>query len=147
MSIGEILDSINKPRLVILETGNIYTREAARWVREHIDAKFTSVDIDSTLQMATHKELECDGTARYCTFLTKDHVKHLNEQSWVDICLLNPSDLQTGLMEFSLAVSTGASIIVMNDFQARSALAIKKAKALGWEYSSQGMMNVLRRPE
>lgn len=143
---GEVLDSLNKDRLVVIETGVIYTREIALWISQHSESRFTNVDLNSNLQYATHKELECDGTARYCTFRTQDHAKYLSEQTWVDAVFINAPDLQSGLVEFLLAVSSGAKIIVMNDFQTRSALAIRRAQELGWEFTSAGMMNILRRP-
>lgn len=132
-------------RLSIVETGCVYTRDIARWVSKQSDVRFTSVDLNSTLQLATHKELECDGTARYCTFLTKDHSKHLSSATWVDVVFLNPPDLQAGLVEFLLAISTGANVVVMNDYQTRSALAIRRARDLGWVFESSGMDNILWR--
>jgi tRNA A58 N-methylase Trm61 len=144
---GEILDSLDKPRLTVVETGCVNTRAIATWIRQHPESKFTNVDLNSSLQLAMHKELECDGNAKYCTFRTQDHNKFLGEQTWVDAVFLNAPDLQSGLVEFLLAVSTGAQIIVMNDYQTRSALAIRRARELGWEFISMGMLNILRRPE
>ena len=141
----EILESLEEPRLRIVETGNVSTRSIARWVSQHRDSEFVSVDLNSPLQLATHRELECDGTARYCTFLTQDHNKFLSAQTWRDVCFLNPPDLQDGLIEFSLAASTGARLIVISDYQTRAALAVRKARESGWTFESHGMLSVLRR--
>lgn len=147
MSVGEILDSLGQSRLMVVETGNKCTREIAQWIAKHPESKFTNVDLDGIAQFDTHQELEQDGTARYCTFLTQDHFKHLSGRTWVDVCVLHAPDLQTGLTEFLLSVSTGAKIIVMTDYQSRAALAIRRAKQIGWTYEAVGDLNVLRRPQ
>jgi hypothetical protein len=141
----DILSSLNDDRLKIIETGCVATRSITRWVSNHSESEFVNVDLDFPLQLATHKELECDGIARHCTFLNQDHGKYLSTRTWADVIFLNPPDLQSGVMEFLLAVSTGARLIVMNDYQARSALAIKRAREIGWEYESSGMQNILKR--
>lgn len=141
----EILESLGESRLKIVETGCFNSRSIARWVSENPESDFINVDLDFTLQLATHKELETDGTARFCRFLTQDHTKYLSNRTWVDVIFLNPPDLQNGLTEFLLAVSTGARIIVINDYQAKAALAIRRAKDLGWQYENAGPLNILRR--
>lgn len=143
----EILNSLGEDRLKIVETGCVATRSIARWVSKHSESEFFNIDLDFPLQLATHRELECDGTARYTTFLTQDHGKYLSTRTWADIIFLNPPDLQSGVVEFLLAVSTGARLIVINDYQARAALAVKRAKEIGWEYEFSGMQNILRRPK
>lgn len=143
----DIIRLLGEDRLKIIETGCIVTRSVARWVSNNPESEFVNVDLDFPLQLATHKELECDGTARYCTFLNQDHGRYLSTRTWADIVFLNPSDLQSGVVEFLLAVSTGARLIVIHDYQSRAALAVKRAKEIGWEYESSGMQNILRRPE
>jgi hypothetical protein len=147
MQVGEILDSLNQPRLKIVETGNSCTREIARWVRLHPESIYATADLDSMVQFWRHKELEEDNTARYCTFLTQDHTKFLSNRTWVDAVFLHAPDLQAGLTEFLLAISTGARLIVMTDYQSRAALAIKRAKEIGWIYEARENLNVLRRPD
>ena len=147
MQVGDILDSLNQPRLKIVETGNSCTREIARWVRLHPESIYATADLDSMVQFWRHKELEEDSTARYCTFLTQDHTKFLSNRTWVDVAVLHAPDLQAGLTEFLLAISTGARLIVMTDYQSRAALAIKRAKEIGWIYEAHENLNVLRRPE
>lgn len=147
MSITCILDSLNAPRQTIVETGCYSTRAIATWVFSHPGSKFITADLDITTQFFRHKELEEDGTARYCTFLTQDHTKFLSNRTWVDVAFLHAPDLQAGLTEFLLAISTGARLIVMTDYQSRAALAIKRAKEIGWMYESAGELNILRRPE
>lgn len=142
---GEILESLGEPRLKIVETGCANSRSIARWVSENPESDFITVDLDFELQLATHMKLELDGTARFCRFLTQDHTKYLSNRTWVDVVFLNPSDLQNGLTEFLLAVSTGARIIVFTDYQAKAALAIKRAKEIGWQYENAGELNILRR--
>lgn len=147
MSVGKILGSLEQPRLKIVETGCANTREIARWVFRHSESTYSTADLDSTIQFFRHKELEEDGTARYCTFLTQDHTKFLSNRTWVDVVFLHAPDLQAGLTEFLLAISTGARLIVMTDYQSRAALAIKRAKEIGWTYESAGELNILRRPQ
>lgn len=147
MPIGEILDSLGQPRLIVVETGNQCTREIARWVAKHPESPYACADLDSAVQFDRHKELEQDGTARHCTFLTQDHTKFLSNRTWVDVAVLHAPDLQAGLTEFLLAISTGARLIVMTDYQSRAAVAIKRAKEIGWTYESTGDLNILRRPD
>lgn len=147
MPVGEILDSLEQSRLKIVETGCANTREIACWVAKHPESLYACADLDSVNQFHRHKELEQDGTARYCTFLTQDHTKFLSNRTWVDVAFLHAPDLQAGLTEFLLAISTGARLIVMTDYQSRAALAIKRAKEIGWTYEAVGNLNILRRPQ
>jgi hypothetical protein len=145
-TVEEILDSLKSARLTIVETGCANTREIARWVSQHPESEFTNIDLNFPVQMALHRELESDHTARYCTFLTQDHTRYLSTRTWADCVFLHPTDLQTGVIEFLLAVSTGAQLIVITDYQSRGALAVKRAKEFGWEFESSGDLNILRRP-
>lgn len=145
--ISKILNSLGPKRLKIIETGCVNSREIARWVSKHTDSIYGCADLDSKIQFDKHKELEQDGTARYCTFLTQDHNQFLSNRSWSDVAFLHAPDLQSGLTEFLLAISTGARVIVMTDYQSRAALAIKRAKEIGWIYESVGDLNILRRPQ
>jgi hypothetical protein len=146
-SVAELLYSLNKSNLHIVETGNQFTRDIARWVSLHPDSEFISADLDFQAQLKAHSELEQDRTARYCRFLTQTHDKVLSDKTWLDAVFLHPYDLDAGLIEFLLAVSTGAGIIVMTDYQTRAYFAIRRAKEIGWQYESAGNMNILRRPK
>lgn len=147
-TVKELLDSVYKgSSLKIAETGCVSTAAIASWVSQHLGSSFVSVDLDIRRQIAEHHALECQGLSKYYNFLTRDHNKYLSEQTWLDVVFLVPPDLQAGLEEFSLAVSTGAGTIIMYDFQTRSALAVRKAQALGWKVAHHGMYSVLRRPE
>ena len=145
--IYDLLSSLDNTRPNILETGCTYTRSIARWVQSHPDSNFVCVDLNFGLLLDTHKELEKDGTARYCTFLSQEHEKWLLKATWLDIAFLNPADLHSGLSEFNLAISAGAKIVVFTDYQTRGAIAIRQAKEMGWEYESIGSLNILRRPK
>jgi hypothetical protein len=144
--IYELLCSLNNSRLSIIETGCTYTRTIARWVKAHPESTFVCVDLNFGLLLETHKELEQESSARYCTFLSQEHEKWLNKTTWLDAAFLNPDDLQAGLRELNLAMSAGARLIVIADYQSRGAWAIKRAKELGWEFESAGDLNILRRP-
>lgn len=146
-TVKEILDDIySGSPLKIAETGCVSTQNITKWVSQHSNCEFVSVDLDTRRQVAEHKALECQGLAKHYTLLTQDHNKFLSEQTWLDVVFILPADLQSGLEEFSLAVSTGAATIVTYDFQTRSALAIRKAQALGWTAEHKGMYSILRRP-
>lgn len=147
-SVNQILDSTYPPKtlpLRIVETGVRSTRQIAKWISDHQECKFESIDLDGKLQEATHLELEIDGTARYCTFHTQSPNKFLSAATWIDVVFLNPSDLQSGEEEFSLAISAGARSVIMSDYQARAAKAIIKARKLGWKYTQVEDYLVLRR--
>lgn len=130
----------------IVETGTFSTRPIAKWVREHRECTFESIDLDGRLQGAIHAELECDGTNACCTFHTQDPDKFLGSSTWIDVAFLYPADLQEGQQQFSLAISAGARVVVLTDYQRRSALAVRKAKALGWQISYLEDYLVLSRP-
>lgn len=146
--VADILDSIYPPDsrpLKIVETGCKHSRDVAKWVAKHPECSFDSVDLDGRLQEATHAELECDGTAKYCTFHSVDTSKYLSDLTWIDCAFLHSADLQKGIEEFSLAVSGGANLIVFVDYQQRAAAAVRKAKALGWKFTSREPYCILKR--
>lgn len=145
MQVKDILDSLESDRIKIVETGCTFTRDIALWVSKHPESHFINADLNSEFQYEVHSILEEYGTARYCTFLTQDHYQLLSKQTWVDIAFLQPVDLQSGLQEFLLAVSTGARVVVMRDFQSRAGWAIRRAKELGWRFEYDGDLNILRR--
>jgi hypothetical protein len=147
MQVGDILDSLESDRLKIVETGCANTRAIALWVSRHPESLYATADLDSFAQWHAHQELEQDGTARFCTFLTQDHTKFLSNRTWVDVAFLQAPNLQDGLTEFLLTTSTGARVIVMTGYQSRAAHAIRRAKEIGWTYESAGDLNILRRPE
>lgn len=148
MNVKDLLDSLGRPRLSIIETGCVYTAAIAAWVSRHPESTFVCVDLNFSLLLNTHRGLEKDCIARYCTFLSQEHTKELNKTTWLDAAFLNPENLQAGVEEFNLAVSAGAQLIVMTDYQSRSAWAIQRAKNFGWSYiAAENGMNVLRRPQ
>lgn len=131
----------------IIETGAFSTRKIAKWVEKNNRSKFESIDLDGRLQAAVHKELECEGTAKYCTFHTQYPSKYLANLTWVDCAFLHPPDLQRGEEEFSLVISAGARIVAIDDYQVRAASAVNLAKKLGWEVKQVEDYFVLSRPE
>lgn len=149
MNVSELLDSLGNKRLSIIETGCVYTKEIAGWVSRHPESTFVCVDLNFSLLLSTHKKLEEDCIARYCTFLSQEHSKWLINATWLDVAFLHPEDLQAGLKELALAMSAGAQIIVIADYQSSGAWAIQTAKNYGWHYtaSEENGMNILRRPK
>lgn len=143
----ELLESLNKSRLSIIETGCTYTRTIARWIARNPESTFSCVDLNVGELIETHHALESDVTARYCAFLSQEHAKWLNKTTWLDAAFLKPDDLKSGIEEFNLAASAGAHLIVFSDYQTRAAFAIKRAKEIGWQYESAGPLNILRRPK
>lgn len=132
----------------ILETGCISTRGIAKWLAghgPHTKQLFTSYDLDGRLQESTHHQLEVDGTAAWCTFKTQDPLKALSECKWANVIFLNPPSLTAGLEQFNLAASTGCSVIVMHDYQAKAAFAIRESRRLGWELWESGRYFTLLR--
>ena len=147
--VSELLDGFERKSLQIVETGSAFTQAVAEWVaKQQVTSEFISVDLDFQNQLATHRELEKENVARYCRFLTQDHIRYLSTRTWVDAVFLDPPDLQSGVTEFLIAISTGAKVVAMSDYQTKSAQAIKRAKDLGWRYAGfRSDFNILRRPE
>ena len=157
----KFLDSIyeGKP-LKIIETGCMRdlalsaewgdgwsTVYIARWVKQHPESDFHTVDLSANSIELAHAALEAEGLARFCTFHLQDSLKFLSGVSFADFCFLDSCDgLQHGLDEFRLAVSTGARLIVMDDFSTKAAWAVKSAKELGWGVQFADRYSVLRRP-
>ena len=133
------------PILKIVETGTHDTKMIAIWCSKNTESSFVTVDLDSSLQESYHKELEELNAASSYTFRTQEHKKFLSELSWIDIAFLYPDNLQEGLAEFQLAISAGARVIIMHDYQSRSNLAVKQAKRLGWEVHFTGDYAILLR--
>jgi len=148
--VTKLLDGFDQQKtLQIVETGGAFTEPIAKWIsNQQSMSEFISVDLDFQNQLLTHRELEREGVAKFCRFLTQDHIRYLSTRTWVDCVFLDAPDLQSGLTEFLIASSTGAKVIVMSDYQTKSAHAIKRAKDLGWKYAGfRSDFNILRRPE
>jgi hypothetical protein len=145
-TVSELLDSVGKTPLRIVECGFRDTLHIARWVCGFPESMFDSVLMNSRVQEITHQELEKESLAKFCTFRTQSPAKFLSSCSWVDVIFLDSDDLQTGLEEFCIGISTGASLIVMREFQTQAALAVRKAQHLGWSFTTSGNFNILRRP-
>jgi predicted O-methyltransferase YrrM len=124
------------------------TLHIARWVSAHPGSEFHTVDLSLNSIELAHSLLEAEGLAQHCAFHLQDSLKFLSQVTWADFCFLDSCDgLQHGLDEFRLAASTGARLIVMDDFQTKAFQAVKEAKNLGWDVSFQDRYSVLRRPK
>lgn len=135
-------------QLMIVETGEgLYgsTAAIADWVGKHAFTTFNSVSINSRAQNQCHKQLEIFQLAQYCTFRTQSPTKFLSDMTWVDFALLHPSDLSDGVQQFALALSAGASTIVIKDYQTAAAHAVRKAEALGWKIEKTSIYSILKR--
>lgn len=122
------------------------TLRIAQWVEKHPGCDFHSVDLSANSIDLAHAALEAEGVSKYCTFHLQDSIKFLNSMTWVDFAFLDSCDgLQHGLDEFRLAVSAGAKMIVMDDFQTKAVLAVREAQKLGWDYEQIDRYSVLRR--
>lgn len=120
----------------------------ARWVKNHPECDFHSVDLSANSIELAHTALEAEGLAKFCTFHLQDSIKFLGNQTWIDFAFLDSSDgLEHGLQEFRLAVSAGASLIMMDDIQTKAAWAVKEARKFGWDVSYASRYAVLRRPK
>jgi predicted O-methyltransferase YrrM len=118
----------------------------ARWVSKHPGSEFHTVDLSANSIELAHAALEAEGLAQYCTFHLQDSLKFLAQATWADFCFLDSCDgLQHGLDEFRLAASTGARLIVMDDYQTKASLAVKEARNLGWDVQFVNRYSVLRR--
>ena len=154
------LDSIyeNKP-LKIIETGCMRdltpnsefsdgwsTLYIARWIKNHKGCEFHSVDLDINALDLAHLALEVEGLAQYCEFHCQDSIKYLSNITWADFIFLDSCDgLQHGLDEFRLAASTGARIILMDDYQTKAAWAVAEGKKLGWDVQQVNRYSIFQR--
>jgi hypothetical protein len=154
------LDSIYQGKsLKIIETGCMRdlatnaeygdgwsTLAIARWVREHPDCTFNSVDLSINSIELAHAALEAEGLAKYCTFHCQDSLFFLSRQTWADMCFLDSCDgLAHGVDEFRLAASLGSQLIVMDDMATKGLWAVKEAKELGWDVTFADRYAVMRR--
>lgn len=151
MSVERILNSVPLFKMSIVETGSVSTIDIARWVgygKNCEFVKFDSVDMNSNRQLELHKELEKLDLAKYATFRTAFPNQYLAMRRWIDVAFLHSKDLHTTLEEFSLALSAGVRVVVFQDFQTRSAFAIRKGQDLGWKLDADAEPYlVLRRPQ
>lgn len=160
MLFHKFLDSIYKGKpLKIVETGCMRdlaldsewtdgwsTLRIAQWVSKHPDCDFHSVDLSVNSIDIAHAALEAEGVAKFCAFHLQDSIKFLNSQTWIDFAFLDSCDgLEHGIQEWRLAASAGAKMIVMDDFQTKSILAVREAQKLGWSYEQVDRYSVLRR--
>lgn len=156
------LDSIYEGKsLKIIETGCMrdltYRSEfddgwstlyIARWVAKHPECEFHSVDLNINSVDIGHAALEAEGLAKYCNFHVQDSIRYLGQLTWVDFAFLDSCDgLQHGLDEFRLALSAGAKLIVMDDYQTKAAWAVAEGKKLGWNVEQVSRYSVFRRPQ
>lgn len=119
----------------------------ARWIKEHPGSTFDSVDLNINAIDLAHAALEAEGISDCCTFHCQDSLKFLSKINWADLIFLDSCDgLQHGLEEFRLAASTGAKIILMDDYTSKAVWAVKEAKELGWTVEFANRYSVLRRP-
>src|SRR5258708_1099622 len=61
----------------------------ARWVSEHPECEFHSVDLDINAIELAHDALEAEGLAKFCTFHRQDSIKFLGNLTWVDFTFLD----------------------------------------------------------
>lgn len=156
------LDSVYDGRAIrIIETGCMRdlattaeygdgwsTLAIARWVKQHSDSEFHSVDLSINSIELAHTALEAEGLAKFCTFHCQDSLLFLGRQTWADFCFLDSCDgLEHGLAEFRLAASIGCQLIVMDDLNTKAMWACKEAKESGWNVSYADRYSVLRRPK
>ncbi len=154
------LDSVyNGKPLKIVETGCVRdlavkaeygdgwsTLWIARWIREHKDCEFHTVDINPAAIEIAHMALEAENLAKFCTLHIQDSIKFLSNLTWADIFFLDSCDgLEHGLQEWRLAASAGASLIIMDDFQSKVAFAWNEAKRLGWKTEQVDRYSLFRR--
>ena len=118
----------------------------ARWVKQHPDCEFHTVDLnENSLDMAK-MALEAEGLSQYCHFHQMDSMEFLG-MNYYDFAFLDSCDgLPHGLGEFWAAQSGGAKLIVMDDFETKAKMAVRDAVAQGWKYEQTGRYSVLRRP-
>jgi hypothetical protein len=138
-------------RIQIMETGDgSYgsTATIAQWVAADEDKVdfFKSISLDGAMQERCHKQLEIFGLNPYCTFHTQSPLKWLSNMNWLDFVLLNPESLDDGLQQFALAISAGAGLVVIHDYQHGAASAVRKAMGLGWIVENTNIYSILRRP-
>ncbi len=133
------------PILKIIETGTKDTIDIATWCSQNIASSFVNVDLDGSKQEQDHKILEAKNAASSYTFRTQEHKKFLSDLSWIDIAFLYPEDLQDGLEEFKLAVSAGARVVIMHEYQSKAYIAVQQAKRFGWEAHYTGDYTILMR--
>lgn len=149
-TVSAILDGVRSvhslPILKIVETGVRDTVDIAVWCAKNPTATFVTVDLDAVRQQADHKILEELDSAFAYTYRTQDHKKFLIELSWIDVAFLSPDNLDQGLEEFQLAISAGAAVVVMRDYQSKAFLAVKQAKRLGWGAHYTGDYSIMIRP-
>lgn len=119
----------------------------ARWIKKHPGSSFESCDLNINAIELAHLALESEGLADCCTFRCQDSLKFLSNISWADFIFLDSCDgLDHGIQEFRLAASTGARLIVMDDYSSKALKAVKEARELGWQVSFAGRYSLLRRP-
>lgn len=118
----------------------------ARWVSKHPECEFHSVDLNINSIDIAHAALEAEGLAKFCNLHVQDSLRYLSQLTWVDFAFLDSCDgLQHGLDEFRLALSAGAKLIVMDDYQTKAAWAVTEAKKLGWSVQQVDRYSVIRR--
>jgi hypothetical protein len=149
-TVTAILDGVRSihtlPILKIVETGIADTNEIVSWCQSNPDSSFVSVDLDSIAQDKIHGILEQTEAAAAYSYRTQDHKKFLSELSWIDVAFLSPENLQEGLQEFQLALSAGARLVVMRDYQSKAFLAVQQAKRLQWDVHHSGNYSIMIRP-
>lgn len=119
----------------------------SRWIKNHPGSTFDSVDLNINAIELAHAALEADGLADCCTFHCQDSLKFLSKINWADLIFLDSCDgLQHGLDEFRLAASTGAKIILLDDYQSKAIWAVNESKKMGWAFEQVDRYSVLRRP-
>lgn len=139
------------PSPTVIETGDgLYgsTAAIADWCSRQnglMGPDFFSVSMNAVSQQKNHRQLEIFKLAQFCTFRTQAPVKFLTELTWADFVLLHPENLQEGVEQFSLALSAGAGLIVIRDYQTAGAFAVARAAGIGWKVDYDHRYCILRR--
>lgn len=147
----DALASASFRKLVLVTVG--YTdgrwavRAPAEWVRDHPKSQFLYSNLNIHMIDDVHDELVAAGLAAKVSLHLADPKTFLQNLSWADVVMLDGRDLRQTLDLFYLAVSSGASTIVMTDYSTKAALAASAAKELGWDrLTVANKFIVLKRP-
>lgn len=140
--LGEVHQKLKKPFHILQTVDNLKnkqdTYDIVNWMDGHSNmSRFDIVSMDIVVVHKLHKDLEDLKLANYATFHLQDSILFLSGSRWIDVAFLQPSTLESGVRETQLAMSAGATLIVLKDYQTQAALAIKEAKKISWRYEPQ----------
>lgn len=106
-----------------------------------------SVDLDMDRLNLIHTALEIAQLAPFASLHFQDPQKFLGSKNWLDAAFLNHrGGLVAGLAQFKLAMSAGAQLIVMTNYQTDAAWAVQFAKLQKWNVEHENGYSFLTRP-